>query len=310
MKEIREALLKTIIFFDLFSLPLKKKEIEENFFVFEGKENFSKEALRKEIEKELQFLCQKRIIQKKEEYYFLFGKEFFLKERKKREEISRKNWQKLKKISKIINLCPFLLGAFVSGSLALDNSKETSDIDLLVITKKGRIFTARFFLFLFLSFFKLYRKEKNKKGKICLNHFFSQDSLSFNFPSLYNAVFYFHLRPIIDRENVFEKFKNKNKWIGNYILFWEKRYKAPFFIKKKSLLASLLEKLLSGKLGDLVEKWLKMIQLKRKEKKYKNLPLRGRVILSDETIELHPFSREREILEEFEKRFEKIKRLL
>ena len=299
-----KSILKTLAFFDIFSRPLKEEEIFDNLPKMTGdrRQATGDQTIFSEIKKNLEGKNLKGFVEKEEDFYFLKGREELVLERKKREEVSKKNWQKLKKIAKKINLVPFLKGVFVSGSLAICNSNEKSDIDLLVIARQGRIFTARFFLTLLLDFLGERRQPGKVAGKICLNHYFSENSLEMKFPSVYNAYAYLRLLPIIDRGKVFLKFREKNNWMGEYLLFWQKKYEPPFEIKKKSILANCLEKILAGKLGDFLERKFKEKQIKRKEKKYPKGIKNGRVILKDDLIELHPDSREEEILKEYEER--------
>lgn len=302
----QKSVLKTIIYFDIIGMPLKKEEIIENLQKEEGVDYTS--GIRDRVDYALDWLLSAGIIEEKENFYFLRGRGELVNKRKLKTDISSKNWNKLKKISKIINLTPFVKGVFVSGSLTLNNSNENSDIDLLIIVKRKRIFTARFFLTLFLNLINQRRKPNKIAGKICLNHYLTEDSLEMEFPSLYNAYTYLHLKPIIDRDNIFKEFKNKNSWIKKYLLFRDAREKPPFKIKKKSMLASLLEKSLQGKQGDKLEQKLKKAQKRRSKTNQQNQY--GRVILNDELIELHPFSPENGLLRSYTKKVREFLELL
>lgn len=304
MNEIEKSILKVILYFDIFSKVLTKKEIWDNLQTAEADKRGYQRGLTQiynDFKKSLTDIILKKFIEKKNDFYFLKGRESLIKKREKRESISQKNWLKLKKISRTINHTPFLKGVFVSGSLAINNSDEDSDIDLLVITKKGRIFTVRFFLTLILDLIGERRKPGRVAGKICLNQFQTENSLKVIFPTLYNAYTYLHLKPIIDREGVFTKFRDENDWLGKYLLFLGKKFPAPFRIGKKSKIAEIIEKILKGKFGDLIERKLKGIQIRRKKKCKK-----GRIILEDGFIELHPDSAEEEILANYEKRLKEM----
>jgi len=302
MNELDNSILRTIIYFDTLSYPLKEKEVFENLQTIPDMMEVSFFEFKNHL------LNLKNYLDNKEDFWFLKGREILVEERKKRETISKQNFRKLEKIAKKINLAPFLKGVFVSGSLAISNSREDSDIDLLIITKKGRIFTVRFFLTVLLDLIGERRKPGKKTQKICLNHYLTEDSLEVKYPSLYNAYSYLHLLPIINRENVFEKFRKTNRWIKNYIIFWGLTSRAPFEIERPSRLAIFFEKKLAGSFGDFLEKRLKDSQIKRKEKKYPSPLIKGggRVILEDGLIELHPDSPENKILREYEEKLARI----
>jgi len=302
MNEIEKGILKAIVYFNLFSYPLRQEEVLYHLPKIKGLENIEDiKPVEREVKKGLRNLVLKKIIENKKGFYFLKGREGLVRERERREKISKKNWQKLKKILKIINLTPFLKGVFVSGSLAISNSNENSDIDLLIVTRDSRIFTVRFFLTLLLDMIKERRTVKKTAGKICLNHYVSENFLKIQFPSIYNAYTYLNLRPVINRSRIFERFRRQQDWMKDYLLFWRKSFRAPFMIEKKSKVAGFLEKILSGRLGNWIEKKLKVIQIRRKERNYPYGVKKGRVILDDNLIELHPDSSEKEIIERYSK---------
>lgn len=292
---MEKSILATFIYFDILKRPLKKNEILDNLQRIDGETQFSLVS----FGEALLNLLSKNLIENEKEFWFLKGRDFLVIERKKREKISKELWQRLKKIASIINWVPFIEGVFVSGSLAIDNSNETSDIDLLVITKIRRIFTVRAFLTFLLDVFRYRRKKGKIRGKICLNHYQTLDFLEFKFPSLYVAYNFFHLRPVIDRKNVFERFKEENRWLKGYLLFWEKQFPSSFQIKKRSKIAKLFEWFLKGSFGSWLEKKLKEIQIKRKLQRYPSGVKSGRVILNDFLIEDHPYSPEEKIIQKY-----------
>lgn len=315
LSNLEESILRSLAYFDVFSRPLKEEEILDNlrtmrnrremeprsiaFGELQGRSETNAKHYHKEAEKSLNSLVFKSFIKKKNNLYFLNGKENLIEERKKREKISQKNWQRLEKIAKKINYIPFIRGVFVSGSLARNNSNEKSDIDLLVITKAGRIFTVRFLLTLLLDLMNERRRPGKVAGRICLNQYQTENALEVKFPSLYNGYTYLHLRPIIDRGGIFEKFRKAQGWMRKYLIFWQKKFEAPFKIEKESKVAGFLESVLRGKFGDFVERRLKDIQIKRKKDCEK-----GRIILTDNLIELHPYSSEERILAKYHARLD------
>lgn len=298
MNEIQESILKTVAFFDVLFRPLREREIFENL----QNHGSQKEVSFFDFKKNL--LQLREFLESQDDFWFLKGRRFLVKEREKREKISKKNWAKLEKIAKKIIHVPFLRGIFVSGSLAILNSNEKSDIDLLVITKTGRIFTVRFFLTLLLDVMGERRRPGKVAGKICLNHYLTEDSLKIEFKSLYNAYSYLHLLPILNQENIFERFRKEQRWMKEYIYFIGLTFRPPFTLKGSSKLARFLEKILSGSFGNWIEEILKEVQIKRKEKYYKKGVKKGRVILRDNLIELHPSSPEERILKEYQERLD------
>jgi len=80
-----------------------------------------------------------------------------------REKIAQKKINKVRKALKLLLFTPFLKGLFICGSVARKVSRPESDIDFLIITKRDRVWTVRFFLtvFAFLLGKKTKIAEKN-----------------------------------------------------------------------------------------------------------------------------------------------------
>ncbi len=235
-----------------------------------------------------------------------------VQQRLNRKKLADWKWKKAKKIFWIMQITPFLKMVLVSGSLAMGNSKNESDIDLIITAKKGRIWTVRTFVTLLTSVLGARRHSNVTKNKICLNHYITDKSLKIPFESLYNAQSYVHLINIYDSEEdkkIFKKFQEENKWIKKYARNYKPAELGGFRSigrnKICELVSSFFEIILSGKLGDYLEKKLSEIQSGRikKDKLYKKSG--GRITIDDNQLEFHPDSHEADVIPEFNKRMEK-----
>ena len=66
------------------------------------------------------------------------------------DKIELKLWNKVNRWLFLIRMVPFLKLVCVSNNMSFGVVDGQSDIDLFVVAKKGRLYTARFFLNLFL----------------------------------------------------------------------------------------------------------------------------------------------------------------
>jgi len=85
-----------------------------------------------------------------------------------------RRFNKLRIMGFLLQGIPFVRAALLNGSLAQGKSKVSSDIDLLIITKSKRLWTARFFSMALVSVIGWKRsKDKNRShaGKFCFNYF-------------------------------------------------------------------------------------------------------------------------------------------
>lgn len=119
--------------------------------------------------------------------------------------------------TKILELIPFIKLIGVCGTVATGNPRESSDVDLFIVTKKGRIWLTRLGIMLLLEIFGLRKKKYKKAGRICLNHFIAEDSLELKFKDLYTAMEFVSMICLLDRDNTLQKFKLKNSWIEEYL---------------------------------------------------------------------------------------------
>jgi len=220
-----------------------------------------------------------------------------------RQKISDQKWKKARKIIKYLWMIPCLKAVFVSGSLVLDNAKDKSDIDLLIVAKHKKIWTVRFLITLFIHVIGKRRYGNKTADRICLNHYITDESLKIDFSSLYNAQTYAHLVPILEiEEGIYNKFQKANNWINNYISFYpEKKSKDRRLIKKNKFLRGLAkfqEIILNTFLGTIFEKILALFQ-KLIIKRHSSSAKEGRVIIDDYQLEFHPASSEKDIIKKY-----------
>lgn len=96
------------------------------------------------------------------------------------DELNQKRLSKAKRISNRISRLPFIRTVILNGSLATGHSRLSSDIDILIIAKDNRIFTARFFVLLYSIIHNIKRSSNPAKphaGKFCFNYFLTESFL-------------------------------------------------------------------------------------------------------------------------------------
>ncbi len=242
-------------------------------------------------------------LQEKNGFYFLPGRQDLYRERIEKNKIAELKWKKARRYLFWAQAVPFIEAIFASGSLALGHTDQDSDLDVLVVTKAGRIWLARLLISLAMSLLGVRRKNKQKVApdKVCLNHYITTDSLQFSFESLYMAQNCVHLVPIYwKNRTAAENFWKENKpWVEKFLWHWD----WPSGYQKRAVRGSrflqwlkfIREKILdSTGLADWLEKLARYFQLRRI-----NTSLPGRVVANDRQLEFHPFSAEKEILEKY-----------
>jgi hypothetical protein len=109
----------------------------------------------------------------------------------------------------------------ITGALAMDNARKSDDIDLLIITQKNRLWLTRLIVTMVLEIIGRRRRpnHKNIKDKICLNLYLDEANwqLSKAKKSLFTAHELIQLKPVLNRNNTYEKFILRNYWLANYL---------------------------------------------------------------------------------------------
>lgn len=153
--------------------------------------------------------------------YFLEGRNGLIYTRFKNKRSSNKKVKIAKKASGLIASVPTVKFIGVTGSLAMGNATQMSDIDLLIITKKGFLWTTRLVVYglLKIAGYKLrIPKQKNQKDRLCLNIWLDEGDLSWPVKdrNIYTAHEIAQIIPLINKNKTYERFLWKNKWLLDF----------------------------------------------------------------------------------------------
>jgi len=195
----------SIRYHDIFDYPLNAKEII--------KWRVGKTALKL-------FTGIKEVLSK-DGYYFLKGKENLLYKKALKERVCVRKIGMAKKKASLLAKLPTVKGVFITGALAMNNADEESDIDLMIIAKKNRLWMTRLAVYLILRIMNsAVRKpnDKDQKDKLCLNIWLDELALSWDKKdrNIYSAHEIAQASPIVNKENIHQRFLQKNRWILDY----------------------------------------------------------------------------------------------
>ena len=203
-------------------------------------------------------------------------------------EYEKKLWEKVERYNALFQNIPWVSCICICNSLAMNACHKDSDIDLFVITKSNRIWTARIFLTLALSILWERKTSKQHAWKFCLSFFISEDDLSLEKIAIEQDVYLSYwiqtLRPILNREWVFESFVETNaasfssgrERIQDRDVMWETSWLKNFF-------------------WNLLESLLKSLFLPRTKKSFQKLGKPFWVEISDTILKFHNTDRRKEI---------------
>jgi D-beta-D-heptose 7-phosphate kinase/D-beta-D-heptose 1-phosphate adenosyltransferase len=109
----------------------------------------------------------------------------------------------------------------ITGSLAMVNASDSSDIDLMVIAKKGRVWTTRLEVLTSLIKHRVATRraeDGEEKDKLCLNIWLDETDLCLEekYRNPYTAHELAQIIPIVNKESTYEKLLASNSWLLDY----------------------------------------------------------------------------------------------
>ncbi len=246
---LKESILATLSYHDIFDYPLTQSEIY-GFLIYDSRFKIQDLRLNFKIQTLLYELVKEKKIVQKDHFYCLKGREKIINRRRQREKYSQQKIVTANKVVQLIKLIPWIKLVGVTGALAMNNSTENDDIDLLIITTENRLWLTRLMLVLVLELLGYRRRPqtKNYKNKICLNMFLDETvlSLSKERQNLYTAHEIVQMKPIFNKEQTYERFLAANEWAKRYLPNGFQKYQGYQKRKDKKLLTtnySLLDRL-------------------------------------------------------------------
>jgi hypothetical protein len=196
------AVIKTLVYFDIFDCPLNEVELIENCQALAIAVDGIAESLR-------QLQCDNLIV-KTNDFYHLPGREAIVAVRKEMNARAEKMLPVAKRMSRLISYFPFVEGVFITGSLSKNYMAPNGDIDYLIITKPGRLWLCRGLLTAFKKIFLL-----NSRKYFCVNYYLDNQSLAIPDENLYTATEIVYAMPAYNI-GACEQFYNQNQWIYTF----------------------------------------------------------------------------------------------
>lgn len=174
--------------------------------------------------------------------------------------LEEKYLKRAKITAHILKFIPFVRMIAINGSLANGKITKNSDIDFFIITEKNRLWLVRLLVTIVLDLGFLRAKKNKHRGKICLNHFLTNENYLLSRQDHYNAYLYSNLIILYTTAHTYPEFIKKNVWINKY---YNPIKKSKISSVKNKPVINYLEKILSGKFGNYIEQKSRAWQIKK-----------------------------------------------
>ncbi len=211
------TILATITYYDAMDYPLTLFEVWRHlsFEDTEAPEQYRKAQTLGEIHKILQMLTRDKSIACKDGFYVLCGREYLVEDRRRRIVLSVDKLHKMRKGVRLLRWVPFVRMVLVTGRLAMKHAQRGSDWDVLIVLKKGHIWTGRFLVTVMTHIFGRRRTDAHHADHLCLNYFITTESLEISLDDRYSAHEYMMARVVFASIKP-EKFLRANAWIARF----------------------------------------------------------------------------------------------
>jgi len=257
LSEIKENILSTLAYFDLFNYPLTRGEV----YLF-----LTKKHPYELFEDALGCLIAGGVVHQFDKFYTLKNDQYLIARRTEGNEKASELIKVAQKVGSILIRFPYVRGIAISGSLSKNFADEHSDIDLFIITAKNRLWIARTIM----HGFKKLTFLINKQHYFCMNYYIDEQQLEIVEKNIYTAIEVGTLIPL-QGDLVLEKFYAANTWTRTFLPNKNMRISSAKPIKT-SFFKTAVEWLLNNPAGNVIDnqlmkitagRWLKKTQRKR-----------------------------------------------
>ncbi len=256
ISELQIAIIKTVLYFDVFDYPLNLQELYEHVGRGRDYNHFETQCL--------QLVEEGFLIQQNDLYgSVLVSPKAFAKREKGNANADMVMPEAIKWGLKLHHF-PFVRSVSISGSLSKQYFDAHSDFDFFVVTKANRLWICRTLVTLY---WKLL--PNTSKKKLCANYFVDETLDTLDDQNRFTATELLYLLPITGAE-VKQKILNSNDWIHTYInnkvvnTKYEKKISEP-------LLKRITEGILNLFFGLRTEQFIMKNTFKRWRKKFPDM---------------------------------------
>ncbi|HNX10677.1 MAG TPA: hypothetical protein PKI61_00885 [bacterium] len=212
--DLKAAALRAVLFFDLFDYPLTAYEIWRYL-----DRPASLRAVMEILDQGITGISGGGGV------YFRVGRDKLILERIRRYNVSREKLRLAKRSIALLKILPGIKFIGIANLIGAHNWRPNSDIDLLVISSPGRVWTSRFFAAGLMKLLRRRPQGVNKADKICLSFYVDTTALDFTRLRLnpYDPYFTYWLADLLPvyGEFLYPRLIRENKWLRYALPNWQ-----------------------------------------------------------------------------------------
>ena len=252
--DLRVHVLKTLLYYDIFSYPLKCTEV----FRFLGTNSITET----DVQHALDSLTKDAVVYRFNDLYSVQPSESNIRRRLSGNLLAEKCLAIARKKARLISKFPFIRGVFASGSLSKGYMDERSDIDYFIITAPKRLWIARTLLVMYKRVF-LNGSHKH----FCVNYFVDEEHLEIEEKNLFTATELATVLPLYGAEE-YNKLIKSNNWVKSFFPNFIARPAGDVPMLAVKGFKRMFETLINTCFGINIESYFKRLTMKRWKKLY------------------------------------------
>lgn len=187
----------TLAYFSLFSRPLTKREFSTAVYCQEHEQTLTTTN------------------------HLLIQKPVALKSYHERTVHTDQRMRTATKAARIIRHVPFVRAIFLCNTVAMNAATAASDVDLFIVTEKGRLWFSRLMVTVVTALTGMRRSKARVANKVCLSFYVSSDGLDLSDIKIDNDIYlayWLHtLRPLYDPNHIQKSLYAENNWAKRVI---------------------------------------------------------------------------------------------
>lgn len=318
LSAFEHSILAALAYHDVFDYPLRVEEIWQWLYVDRaGDAEDVVQLTPADVERSLGSQALSTLIDRAGSYVCLKSRSSIVGTRMERKVANERKWKRAQRVSSILRLVPFVRFIGVVNTLALDNARPESDIDLFIIVKRRRLWLTRALVTGLVHAMGVRRHADCVADSICLSFYVSDGAMNLERLKLPNVEddTYLHywiaqVVPLFSRDGCWQSFLSANTWVANRIPHGFHGVPVPYhddsaIVKALRFVPELIGYSILGDIGE----WLtRSVQYRHMLAKHGSRIHANStdVVVTDEVLKFHEKDRRAEYRLEFRKRLSQL----
>lgn len=309
----QEAILRTLAYYDVFDYPLTIDELWRWLFPRPGSRLMVKDQA--QLETVVTEMATAHELEQLGGYITLPGRIEIIEIRTTRTLVGQKKWSRATTTAKFLEIVPFVKMVAVVNTLAIDNARPESDIDLLIVTAPQHIWLARMMVTGIVSMLG-YRRSGGRAAtkianQICLSFYVTTDALDMEplkrGPDDPHFAFWTaQAVPLLD-DGTYLHYQAANGWITELLPHaWSWDWQQKVLVPSAGLrsIKQFYQIFLSTPIGLWIENWVRQRQRRRFERdtESRSRESDSDVVISEDVLKFHEHDRRLEYRQKFQVR--------